>query len=392
MLKKLPVQLIICILFAFLVGDYVSLPATQFFYALSCVLKEVILLVLPFVVFSYIAVAILSLEQNAPLLLATILGLVCASIFIAVFASYGVGLVVLPFLHDGQISDLSTLKETVTPLFSLSFPCIMGSDKAMLLGLVYGLVFSFKRNETMTRIPFILRQGVTLFLKYVFIPLLPLYVFGFVLKMHYEGNLSTLFTNFGQVFILSCLLIITYLGVLYFIAGRGNLKQTFSYIRTMFPAGLTAFSTMSSAATMPVTLEATEENLKDAPYAQLVIPTTVNCHLLGDALGVPLLGMAVLHLSGFPFPVFESFFIFAAYFCLAKFSTAAVPGGGVLVLLPVLQSHMGLTPEMASLVATIYILEDSIFTGSNVMGNGAFALISHKIVQKLGLLKKTITS
>lgn len=389
MMKKLPVQLVICILVAFLIGDYVSLWATQFFYTLSCFLKDLILLVLPVVVFSYIAVAILSLEQNAPLLLASVLGLVCASIFIAVMTSYGAGLLALPFLHDGHISSLSRIQETINPLFSFSFPVTIGSDKAMLLGLVYGLIFSFKKIPAMVRIPFVLRQGVTLFLKYTFIPLLPIYVFGFVLKMHYEGNLNVLFANFGQVFILSCGLIFVYVGVLYFIAAGGSIKKMLAFIRTMLPAGLTAFSTMSSAATMPLTLEATEENTKDPSYTQLVIPTTVNCHLLGDALGVPLLGMAILHLSGLPFPLFESFIVFAGYFCLAKFSGAAVPGGGVLVLLPVLQSHMGLNSEMASLVATIYILQDSVFTASNVMANGAFALITRQFVQKMGLLKKT---
>jgi Na+/H+-dicarboxylate symporter len=96
----------------------------------------------------------------------------------------------------------------------------------------------------------------------------------------------------------------------------------------------------------------------------------------------------VLHLSGFSMPSLELYMMFALYFCLAKFSTAAVPGGGVIVLLPVLQSHMGLTPEMASLVATIYILQDSIFTASNVMGNGAFAILSHHFVKRFGLLKE----
>ena len=49
---------------------------------------------------------------------------------------------------------------------------------------------------------------------------------------------------------------------------------------------------------------------------------------------------------------------------------------------------MGLNSEMVSLVATIYILQDSVFTASNVMANGAFALITRQLLQKMGLLKK----
>jgi Na+/H+-dicarboxylate symporter len=38
---------------------------------------------------------------------------------------------------------------------------------------------------------------------------------------------------------------------------------------------------------------------------------------------------------------------------------------------------------MTSLLATIYILKDPILTATNVMGNGAFALLSRKVVSFL---------
>jgi Na+/H+-dicarboxylate symporter len=136
---------------------------------------------------------------------------------------------------------------------------------------------------------------------------------------------------------------------------------------------------MSSAATMTFTLAATEKNMGDEQFAGLVIPATVNIHLMGDALAIPILALAVLSLSGMPLPTFENYLLFAVYFCLAKFSVAGIPGGGIIVMLPILQKYLGLTPEMASLLTTIYIIQDPIFTSANVMGNGAFALLVRKI-------------
>ena len=111
--------------------------------------------------------------------------------------------------------------------------------------------------------------------------------------------------------------------------------------------------------------------------------------MMGDALGIPLIGMGVLFFSGGALPTFEAYLSFVLYFCIAQFSTAGIPGGGVIVLLPVLQTYLNLTPEMTSLAATLYILQDPIFTGSNIMGNGAFSLLIQKMCRAHGSQKCT---
>lgn len=80
-------------------------------------------------------------------------------------------------------------------------------------------------------------------------------------------------------------------------------------------------------------------------------------------------------------PVLPDYFIFAFYFVLAKFSVAAIPGGGILVMLPILESYLGFNAEMMSLITAIYILFDPVITCVNVLGNGAFAVIVDKIVK-----------
>lgn len=379
MLKSLPVQLILVIFGAYFLSDVFNLETIRFFFTLSCGLKEILMGVLPFIIFSYITAAILSMEQRAPLLIFSILALVTLSNAFTVLLSYGIGIHALPLLTFGG-TGLAEIRDSVTPLFSLPVPEILAPDKSMLLGIAVGLIFSFVKAPSVKTLAQNMRHYVTLFLQKAFIPLLPLYVFGFILKMKYEGTFSILVKNSGHIFGLLCLFILAYLSLLYFIASGFRPSRFLELVRNMAPAGITGFSTMSSAATMPVTLAATEKNMGgDEQFSDLVIPTTVNIHLMGDALAIPILALAVLSLSGMPLPTFENYLLFTAYFCLAKFSVAGIPGGGVIVMLPILQKYLHLTPEMAGLVTTIYIVQDPLFTSANVMGNGAFALLVRKI-------------
>lgn len=381
MLKSLPVQLLIAILAAFLLSDILNIETIRFFFTLSCCLKEILMGILPFIIFSYITAAILSMEQRAPLLILSIIGLVTLSNGLTVLISYGLGIHLLPLFTLGSGTSLTGLQELITPLFSLSIPQILTPDRSLLLGIGVALFFSIVRVPVVTTFTQNMRHYVTLFLQKAFIPLLPVYVFGFILKMNYEDTFLILLKSSGHIFTLVWCLILIYIALLYLAAAGFRINRFFDYFRNMLPAGITGFSTMSSAATMPVTLEATEKNIKNEQFVGLVIPTTVNIHLLGDALAIPLIALALLSLSGLPLPTFENYLLFTFYFCLAKFSVAGIPGGGIIVMLPILQKYLGLTPEMASLMTTIYIIQDPIFTSANVMGNGAFAILVRKITR-----------
>ncbi|MBM3468308.1 MAG: dicarboxylate/amino acid:cation symporter [Alphaproteobacteria bacterium] len=379
MLKNLPVQLIIAILSAFFLSTFLNFETIRIFYTLSCILKEILIGILPLVIFSYITAAILSMERTAPFLIFSILVLVTLSNAFTALVSYGIGLNLLSLITLNGTSSFPEIHDTLTPLFSLHLPEILAPDRTMLLGIAVGLFFTFIKVPQVTTWAQNMRHYVTVFLQKAFIPFLPVYVFGFILEMEYEGTLSSLIKNSGHIFGLLCFVIISYLSLLYFIVSGFRVRRFLELVRNMIPAGITGFSTMSSAATMPVTLAATEKNMGDEQFADLVIPTTVNIHLMGDAIAIPIMALAVLNLSGMPLPTLENYLLFTLYFCLAKFSVAGIPGGGIIVMIPILQKYLGLTPEMASLMTTIYIIQDPIFTSANVMGNGAFALLVRKI-------------
>lgn len=150
----------------------------------------------------------------------------------------------------------------------------------------------------------------------------------------------------------------------------------------MLPAAITGFCTMSSATAMPLTLIGVEKNAHNPDLARSIVPATVNVHLIGDCFAIPIFAYAILKNFGFAEPSLISYLIFAGYFVFAKFSVAAIPGGGVLVMLPILETNLGFNSEMLSLITALYVLFDPIITCANVFGNGGFALVMSKLAMR----------
>ena len=69
---------------------------------------------------------------------------------------------------------------------------------------------------------------------------------------------------------------------------------------------------------------------------------------------------------------------------IAKFAIAAVPGGGILVMLPVLEKYLGFNSDMPSLITALYILFDIFFTMANVLSNGDFTFLYTRFYKWIG--------
>jgi len=385
--KNLPVQLFWCLGIGLIFGDILPDYIISYFYTLSVLIKDLLMYILPAIIFSYLLAALVSFKKQAPLLILSVFVLIILSNAIGVLTSYGTAYLISPFIGNISTAHSQLITNSIHPIFNLDIKPLITPEIALMAGILIGMAINFLPVEE--KFPdfksyiFKLRNLITVFLRKCFIPLLPFYILGFVFKLQKEGALLTLLENYGKILIIICSLIAIYILFLYLLAANFNVRKAISYLKEMAPAGLTAFSTMSSAATMPLTLEATERNLRDRSYADFIIPTTVNNHMVGDALSTPLTALFLLFMSGQSFPDLKTYLIFVFYYCLAKFSAAGIPGGGVIVILPVVQAYLGLNEQMTSLLATIYILKDPLLTATNVMGNGAFALISRKIINPL---------
>jgi Na+/H+-dicarboxylate symporter len=384
-LKQLPVQLLITVLCALILGPISGPIPVSFFYTVSCCFIEILLFILPFMVFIFIFRALSNLRAGSLYLVLLIFLGVTVSNCIALLIAYCFGSVFLSLVNLQYCCDFAEkFCSEIKPLFSLELPHYIGTDKAMILGLISGTGINFIKDTSLIRkktlfIFNMLSEGIMVFLKKIFIPLLPVYVFGFCLKLSYDQALVHLFEQYGKVFVGSLILIFLYLFLLYLLGSAGNLRETWKNLKIMIPAGLTGFSTMSSAATMPVTLECTHETTKDPHFTDLIIPSTANIHMLGDDLTIMMTALSLLIIAGQPQPDFLTLISFILAFSLAKLSCVGVPGASVLVILPVLKGFLGFTPDMISVLTTIYILQDPFGTSANVMGNGAFALIIQRL-------------
>jgi Na+/H+-dicarboxylate symporter len=382
--KSLPAQLILCLIAGLTLGTHIPLEIANTLYTISCLIKDLLMYALPFIIFSYMWAALSAFGNRGFVLVILTFLLIIAANTITLLTAYGVGSLILPAIFDGSITRLSVDNTvTVTSLWTIPDWQYIKPVHGMIAGMLIGFLTMATHSPELRRRGARMRDLATAGLKKGFIPVLPLYVLGFVMKLSRDGHLGSLMHGYAHTFLFICILIIAYLVFWYYVGSYFNISKCVSSLREMLPAGITGLTTMSSSAAMPVTLDATEKNIDDREFADFIIPTSVNAHLMGDGLSITITAMALLLMSGQGLPTWPVFLMYTVHYCLVKFSAAGVPGGGVIVILPVVRDYLGLDEATTSLLATIYMLQDPILTSANVMGNGAFAMVTHRLLKPM---------
>ena len=100
-------------------------------------------------------------------------------------------------------------------------------------------------------------------LKKCICPILPVFVLGFVIKMQHEGTLSIIIKEYFIILILVAILAYGYILTLLILLCNNNLKIALTKFKNLLPSVLIGLFSMSSAAAIPSTIEASEKNLKD---------------------------------------------------------------------------------------------------------------------------------
>ncbi len=382
----LPAQLVLVIASVFLLGNYCNENIIRFFYTFSLFFKEILSFCLPFIIFSFVVKGILSFKKNAPLILAILISAIFISNSIIALLTYGVATLFVPYITQDMSTSSFVIGQSIEPYYQLVLPFSIKSEHALLLAIVVGIFLSLVHLPKVESVITRLKNSVEIFLNNYFIPLLPLYVFGFLLEVQYKGIFENLFIHYGKtfgiIFVTQTLFILAY----YLVAACGSASRGFKYIRNAWPSYVTAFSTMSSTATIPVSINCAEKNMGNRPLAQIAMPIMANIHLLGDSVGTPLLALVTASLFLGHVPDLISYITFVSYFCTAMLAVSGIPGGGIIVMIPVLVSQFGFNQEMVSIVTTLYLLLDPFGTAANVMGDGALIIIVKRILQKLRIL------
>lgn len=384
---SLPLQLIIMIILTVCFGSYLPETFIRALYTMSIFFKEILSFLLPFIIFTFVFTGLISLKRNAPIILAVLIGIIFLSNASVALIAYGVSKLILPSIVGTLcLGGGLGCERTLEPLYTIQLPQLFRSDYALMLAIIFGLVFTFIPLSHVEHGIRTFKEKLEYFFTYIFIPFLPLYVAGFLLKIHYEGVLLRLIQNYGSAFFLIVLLQLTCLAFVYLIAAGFDIKKAFAAIRVASGSYLTAFSTMSSTASVPVSIQAATINTGNSSLSNMAMPIMANVHLMGDAISTPILALVTMMLFFGQLPVLSIYLLFAWKFCWSMFAVSGVPAGGIVVMIPVLQSYLGFTPEMIGIMMTLYILLDSFGTAANVMGDGGLVIIVDKIIKKLRLV------
>ena len=155
-----------------------------------------------------------------------------------------------------------------------------------------------------------------------------------------------------------------------------------SFFKGIAPAQLLAFSTSSSAATLPVTMECVEENLGvDKEVTSFVLPIGATINMDGTSVYQGVAAVFIAQAFGLDLSLSTQLgIIFTA--TLASIGTAAVPSAGIVMLVIVL-SQAGIPEAGLALIFAIDRPLDMCRTIVNVTGDAAVSMLVGKSLGKL---------
>ena len=157
---------------------------------------------------------------------------------------------------------------------------------------------------------------------------------------------------------------------IYFLAKR-NIKD---YVTNVSPALLTAFSTASSSATLPVTIECVEERNKVSnKTASFVLPLGATINMDGTALYEAVAAIFIAQIYNVPLGPAEQVIIFLTA-TLAAIGAAGIPEAGLVTMVIVLKA-VGLPTEGIAMILAIDWLLDRCRTTVNLFGDTVGAAI-----------------
>jgi Na+/H+-dicarboxylate symporter len=178
------------------------------------------------------------------------------------------------------------------------------------------------------------------------------------------------------------LMVCFYLLVLAFVVK----KNPFWFLKQISPAQLLAFSTSSSAATLPVTMERVEEHVGvDKEVSSFVLPVGATINMDGTSLYQAVAAVFIAQALNFDLTFADQLMIVLTAL-LASIGSAAVPGAGMVMLVIVLESVGFPADKLAIGLALIFAVDrplDMCRTVINVTGDATVSTLIAKLEGKL---------
>ena len=215
----------------------------------------------------------------------------------------------------------------------------------------------------------------------------PYGVFALLAALVVESPSLDLFSALGM-YALTLLIGLFLMGLFYLLLVRIIVKfKPKKFIEGIAPAQLLAFSTSSSAATLPVTMDRVEEYLGvDEEVASFVLPIGATINMDGTSLYQAVAAVFIAQAFGMDLSVGTQLGIIITA-TLASIGAAAVPGAGMVMLVIVL-GQAGIPEAGLALIFAIDRPLDMCRTVVNITGDASVSMMVAKSVGKLSKYPK----
>ncbi|WP_085296988.1 dicarboxylate/amino acid:cation symporter [Cognaticolwellia mytili] len=372
---NLVLKLIAGIVAGIVIGLFAPDFLIQLTFTIQSFIGQLIKFTIPLIILFYIASGIASLPQGSGALLGKTVGLAYGSTIVAGALAFIVASTILPGLISGNALEAAAEGEKLKGFLDISIPPLFDVMTALALAFIFGIGISAINATSLRTNLNEARDVIEMLLSKVIIPALPFYIAGVFAEMTVDGTVFSTLQTFGLVLVLALIMHWLWITILYVATAMAMKKSPMVLLKNMMPAYFTALGTMSSAATIPVSLRATKANDVSDGVANFTVPLCASIHLSGSTITIVTCATAVMLLTPeLALPGLGGMMGFILMLGIVMIAAPGAPGGAVMSAIGLLASMLGFTDAALALMIALYLAQDSFGTACNVTGDGAIAI------------------
>lgn len=381
-LNSLLFKLLIAIAIGIFLGSIANEGAIQVISTIKNILSNLINYIVPIIILAFITPAIVSLNESAGKVLSLTLIICYLSSVGAALFSFVAGTAIIP--HLNIVSATEAGKKIPEILFQMDIPSIMPVMTALVTAILFGLAVIWTKSETWANLLREFNNMVLEIVNRVIIKVLPFYIATTFAELSYEGVILSQFPVFLKVIVIVILGHYIWLFLLYGLGGIFSKTNPMEVLKYYPPAYVTALGTMSSAATLSVSLQCSRKaKTLDPKIRDFVVSLCSNTHLCGSVLTETFFVMIVSQVLYGALPSTGNMILFILLLGIFAIGAPGVPGGTVMASLGLITSILGFDATGTALILSIFALQDSFGTACNITGDGAIALMVTGLLGKV---------
>lgn len=381
---KLILKLLAGIAGGILVGLFAPAVIISLLLTFKGLFGQLLFFTIPLLILFFITSGIAGLPRNSGRMLGQTLATAYVSTVVAGILAFLAAAAIVPALTGDSAAVNATAGAVPEPLLVLQIPPLMGIMSALTAAFIFGLGITAANAEQLKGVFDQGRDVIEKLLVGVIIPLLPFYIAGVFAELAAAGTVFETLKTFGVILALSIGLHWVWISTLFLLAGLRAGASPLGLVRNMLPAYFTALGTMSSAATIPVTLQSVRNNRVRDEVASFTVPLCATTHLAGSTITIVACAVAVMVLhDALAVPSLLGMLPFIFMLGLVMLAAPGVPGGAVMSAVALLTSMLGFGESAIALMIALYMAQDSFGTACNVTGDGAIAVLVDQSAERV---------